>query len=840
MDLRDADHRAAIGRFLATAEIGFLYADGSHAIADANATVDELLGSGDASIGTDLRETDPSFGPELRDAVEAAERNDRIAETEATTGDGTTLQFRAVPGRGGVGVLVYDATRDFEMRRDLRRSNRILETLEDGVYTLNEAFVITSVNEAVTEMTEYDRDELVGSHASMLAGSETLEKAEEILAMLRGDDSDVGMIESSIRTASGDLLPIETQFSSVEFDDGRRGRAGVIRDVTDTRRNESALRELSRSARRLLRADDAESVFETIVDVIASVWPEAAVVTYSFDRTDARLVPAAASGGDHDECGPGSPVWEAFTAGSDAAETTIDPARSVRTDGDASPHFRRVADSAGDGPSTGADSPTDTDAPSPTGRVVERSTEPDDSSGRTLYATLDGHGLFRVDFGSADPAGNVEKPVGLLAANAVAALDSVERETELSRNRRRLERLDGLNDLLRRINGELVDADTLDGIAAAVCDTLVEADSVEFVWVGETYRTGGDPTPLAQAGESDGLLDALQREGTPLPGAEGGDRSADTAELPGVRAVETGEPVRVSDVSDGLRRERWRERTLARGYRSVVSVPLSYDDLCYGVLSVYADRGSAFDDEFGDLLVELGDNVANAISGVETRRSLRTGSLVELELRLDDPDALLSRVASAFGEPIRVEGTVPRGDGRSLVYFASDGDRSDVPESVGDVESVREMGGGPTGRLEASVSGSTVADRVSAHGGSIGRMVADADGVELTTTFPRSVDVRRIVEHLEERYDRVELRSRRDRSGDGPGARAGFSDELTDRQREAIETAYLGGYFEWPRASTGEEVATAMDITQPTFNRHLRTAERKLLESILGDVDTDD
>ena len=840
MDLRDADHRAAIGQFLATADIGFLYADGSHAIVDANATVDELLGSGDAPVGTDLRETDPTFGPELRDAVEAAERNDRVAETEVTTGDGTALRFRAVPGRGGVGVLVSDATRDSELRRDLRRSNRILETLEDGVYTLNEAFVITSVNEAVTEMTGYDREELVGSHASMLAGSETLEKAEEILAMLRGDGSDVGMIESSIRTASGELLPIETQFSSVEFDDGRRGRAGVIRDVTDTRRNENALRELSRSARRLLRADDAASVFETIVDVIDSVWPDAAVVTYSFDRTEARLVPAAASGGDHDACGPGSPVWEAFTAGSDAAETTIDPARSVRADGDDSPHFRRVADAAGDDPS-GGDPSIDADAVSPTGRVVERSTEPDDSSGRTLFATLDGYGLFRVDFDSAEPAGNVEEPVGLLAANAVAALDSVERETELSRNRQRLERLDGLNDLLRRINGELVDADTLDEIATAVCDTLVQADAVEFVWVGETYRSGGDPTPIARAGESDGFLDALRREDAPLPGADGGGRSADTAGLPGVRAVETGEPVRVSDVSDGLRRERWRERALARGYRSVVSVPLSYDDLCYGVLSVYADRGAVFDDEFGDLLVELGDNVANAISSVETRRSLRTGSLVELELRLDDPDALLSRIASAFGEPIRVEGTVPRGDGRSLVYFTSDGDPSDVTESVSAVESIREMGGGPTGRLEASVNGATAADRVSAHGGSIGRMVADADGVELTTTFPRSVDVRRIVEHLEERYDRVELRSRRDRSGgDGPGARAGFSDGLTDRQREAVETAYLGGYFEWPRASTGEEIATAMDITQPTFNRHLRTAERKLLGSILGDVDAGD
>lgn len=812
--------------------------NGSHAVADANATVDQLLGVDGSPVGIDLREADPSFGPELRDAVEAADQSGRTAEAEVALDDGTTLRFRAVPSRGGVGVLVRDVTRNSEMRHDLRRSNRVLETLEDGVYTLDEAFVITSVNEAVPEMTGYDREELVGSHASMLAGSETLEKAEEILAMLRGDGSDIGMIESSIRTASGESLPIETQFSSVEFDDGRHGRVGVVRDVTDRRRNESALRELSRSARRLLRADDAASVFETVVDVTASVWPEATVVAYSFDPTEARLVPAAASDGDHDERGPGSLLWEVFTAGSDAAETTVDPARSIETDGDGSPPLRRVPGSAGTEP------PDDADAVPPTGRVVERSgdsDDSDDSSGRTLYATLDGHGLFRVEFDSAEPAGNLEEPVGLLAANAVAALDGVERETELSRNRERLERLHGLNDLLRRINGELVDADTLDEIAAAVCDTLVEAGPVEFVWVGETYRTGGDPTPIAQAGESDGFLDSLRNEGPPSPAGEGDASPADTARLPGVRAVETREPVRVSDVSDGLREERWRERALARGYRSVLSVPLSYGDLCYGVMSVYADRRSVFDGEFGDLLVELGDNVANAISNLETRRSLRTGSLVELELRLDDPDALLSRTASAFGKPLHVEGTVPRGDGRSLVYFTTDGDGSGATESVAALESLRETGGGRTGRFEASVTDETVADRVSAHGGSIERMVADADGADLTVTFPRPVDVRRIVEHLEERYDRVDLRSRRDRSGGGgSGTRPGFSDELTDRQREAVETAYLGGYFEWPRASTGEEIATAMDITQPTFNRHLRTAERKLLGGVLGDIDADD
>ncbi|PSQ56173.1 diguanylate cyclase [Halobacteriales archaeon SW_8_68_21] len=828
MDLADPDHRAAVGEFLARAELGFLYAEGPQEVVDSNATAEELLDADGSLVGADPRDTNPSFGPELVDAIEAATRTDQTVDERAVLDDETTLRFRVVPRSDGVAALVRDATEDLELRRELRRSNRILETLEDGVYTLNEAFVITSVNEAVTEMTGYDREELVGSHASMLAGSETLEKAEEILAMLRGDGSNVGMVESSIQTVDGESLPIETHFSPVEFDDGRRGRVGVVRDVTDRRRNESALRELSRSARRLLRADDAASVFDTVVDVTVAVWPEATVVAYSFNRTDAKLVPVAASGGEHDECGPGTPVWEAFTTG---AETTIDPARTVDVDDASGTPFRRIDGAAAADPETTA----------PTGRVVERSNDPDEPSVRTLYATLDGHGLVRVEFDAAEPAGNVEEPVGLLAANAVAALDSVERENELSRNRRRLERLHSLNSLLRRINGELVDADTLDEIAGAVCDTLVESEQVEFVWFGETYRTGGDPTPIAQAGRSDGYLDSLRLSEPPTPGRGDGGRPGDIAEIPGVRAVETDEPVRVADVSDGLRQELWRERALACGHRSVLSVPLSYNGLCYGVLSVYADGRSVFDDEFGDLLVELGDNVANAISSLEMRRSLRTESLVELELRVDGRNSLFSRVASAFGESLHVDGTVPRENARSLVYFTTDGDPSDVAASVVAVESLRETDGGRSGRFEMVVSDETVADRVNAHGGSVDQLVASDDGVAMTTTFPRSIDVRRIVEHFEDRYGDVELRSRRDRTGgDRSDAGGEFSAELTERQREAVETAYFGGYFEWPRASTGEEIAAAMGITQPTFNRHLRTAERKVLDAVFDEDDPDD
>jgi len=145
IDLADPDHRAAVGEFLARAELGFLYAEGLREVVGSNATAEELLDVDGGLVGVDPRDTDQSFGPELVDAIEAATRTDRTVDERAVLDDGTTLRFQVVPGSDGVVALVRDATEDFELRRELRRSNRILETLEDGVYTLNEAFVITSV-----------------------------------------------------------------------------------------------------------------------------------------------------------------------------------------------------------------------------------------------------------------------------------------------------------------------------------------------------------------------------------------------------------------------------------------------------------------------------------------------------------------------------------------------------------------------------------------------------------------------------------------------------------------------------------------------------------------------
>ena len=54
-------------------------------------------------------------------------------------------------------------------------------------------------------------------------------------------------------------------------------------------------------------------------------------------------------------------------------------------------------------------------------------------------------------------------------------------------------------------------------------------------------------------------------------------------------------------------------------------------------------------------------------------------------------------------------------------------------------------------------------------------------------------------------------------------------DELTDRQREVIQTAYDMGYYEVPRPVSTEEVAAEFDLDSSTVAEHLQRAERNLL-----------
>lgn len=64
-------------------------------------------------------------------------------------------------------------------------------------------------------------------------------------------------------------------------------------------------------------------------------------------------------------------------------------------------------------------------------------------------------------------------------------------------------------------------------------------------------------------------------------------------------------------------------------------------------------------------------------------------------------------------------------------------------------------------------------------------------------------------------------------------ATEGEGHRLTDAQREALVLAYKRGYFDSPRETTLEAIASELDITQQSLSSRLRRGHRRLIEDAL-------
>lgn len=64
--------------------------------------------------------------------------------------------------------------------------------------------------------------------------------------------------------------------------------------------------------------------------------------------------------------------------------------------------------------------------------------------------------------------------------------------------------------------------------------------------------------------------------------------------------------------------------------------------------------------------------------------------------------------------------------------------------------------------------------------------------------------------------------------------------DLTDRQREVLQTAIETGYYDVPRNITHEDIAEKLDCTPGTVGQHLRRIESKIMSSAFGSARAND
>lgn len=425
----------------------------------------------------------------------------------------------------------------------------------------------------------------------------------------------------------------------------------------------------------------------------------------------------------------------------------------------------------------------------------------------------------------------------------VAHIDITQRklaELDAREGRRELEHLvSRIEGLLTDVVEGVLQARTRADIEEAVCARLSGVDPYVAAWTGRvdlavevlepTAVAGFDPPadlqlPLEAAVPSTRAI----REGTTQVEGFDGDQFPP---FEGVVAASDGKEALLTDGLAGGQTD--------SGGGTVLAFPIVYKDTEYGVLTVYAAT-DAIDERELAVLETLARVVSTAINAVEGRRILAADRVVELELALTDEGPFYRDIAVALDCTLQYEGAVEAEDGTVSSLFVVRGAEAAAVEAeaaahhgVEDVRQLSERDGEHV--FEFLATERPLVDQLAIRGAETTDILASGRETRLTVELPAEADTRALLEGLAEAYPSIELLARRERErADRTRGElvADLEESLTDRQRLALQKAAIGGFFDWPRGVSGEELARSMDITPSTYHQHLRRAEQKVIETL--------
>ncbi|MFP9061273.1 bacterio-opsin activator domain-containing protein [Natrialbaceae archaeon A-chndr2] len=409
-----------------------------------------------------------------------------------------------------------------------------------------------------------------------------------------------------------------------------------------------------------------------------------------------------------------------------------------------------------------------------------------------------------------------------------------EREQALRQRRDHLESLNQINSVVRRIIRTLVEAPTQSAVEAAVCEQLVQSPLYCGAWISRPTGAGEITYQLGR-GEVDSYLDEVRSL------EHAGDRPI-TKAFEQNEIYSSNELQTESDIPERLQRIARQENI-----RSAIAVPLAHDDTVYGVLTVLARRGDAFGSRETETFKLLGETIGFAINGIKNRRLLFADAVTVLEFRIEGGNSFSFDLSKEHNCTVTLEWTGTTANGERYQYVTVDGLSGDcvyeAAQNHHSVETCRLIKDGDTKATIGIQLSESAVGTLTGYGATIRDIVVE-DGVgHVTVEVSRDTNVREIVEAVTRVYERTELISKHDEDRSVSTAqdrRNHVRDRLTDRQLTALRLAYYGGYFNWPRGSTGEEIAESMGIAPPTMHQHLRKGLQEVLRDFFDDEDGSD
>ena len=226
--------------------------------------------------------------------------------------------------------------------------------------------------------------------------------------------------------------------------------------------------------------------------------------------------------------------------------------------------------------------------------------------------------------------------------------------TEQKRAEIRITRLNRVYAVLSGINTLIVRVQDRDALFRGVCRIAVEHGKFGIAWIGTFDPTTLDVTPVAWAGlETNEYLASIKSTArSDLPEGRGAVG----------RALREMRPVVNNDISIEINvGSARRKEALARGYHSLLVLPLIAGGAAVGILSLFAEELNFFDEDEIGLLTELAGNISFALEHMNRQQKIDklsrirsvSGAVNAAIMRIHDRESLLRetcRIATEEGK----------------------------------------------------------------------------------------------------------------------------------------------------------------------------------------------
>lgn len=394
-----------------------------------------------------------------------------------------------------------------------------------------------------------------------------------------------------------------------------------------------------------------------------------------------------------------------------------------------------------------------------------------------------------------------------------------------------LDRLDGV---VEQVTGAVVEAGSHTALGETACSRLGE--SYAAAWLA-TYDPASErvvPDWTAVSSLDDDPAESLGpvslRDGPSPVSTDGG------TTVSGVDGTARPEPALLAEAVEN--------QTVAVaedvGWHPVVSdvaaVPVTYRGTLFGLLCVYTDDGISFGREEPAVLASIGRTIGIGLNALDSQSSLTTDSGFEVEFAVDAAGLPLGRLAERAGCSLRQAGVIPDDDGRSVLCTADGASAVEIGAAADAVPGVRswtciaEREQRPL--FAFALRDLPLLDAVGEHGLRLADLRVDAEQLTIVARGAREAAARALVDAVEAEFGSIDVRGFRERPARETTLTefvVDVDERLTERQRRALTVAAAAGYFEWPRDTSGDELAESFGVARSTFHQHLRAALRKLV-----------